>query len=219
MRPRAIEKLRLFLPEQRLALAAKRGIEPPGPVEHRPPHRHVGADWNAATLFVYERLLPIIEDRDRSPEIAVRFRQPRRRRRAPDRADRTTGVVETGIGQQRRDSLDQPCLRYHDIVVRKRHQSGGDGGEPEVERVRFPLAQFTEISEADRERLCQARDHPFGIVGGVVVDDKHVPAAGNCVHRREAFEGRPQQLAAVERANQDRRTQGYWRFGRSHGVG
>src|SRR4051812_1573160 len=66
---RAAEKLGLCLAAEGIAYPAELRVELSHAIEQRSPHRHVGAERHALAFFEHERCGPVIEDRQRAPQI------------------------------------------------------------------------------------------------------------------------------------------------------
>src|SRR5688572_30636669 len=93
-RTRAGQELRLLLTEQRAAATAELRMKAADARDERAPDRHIHTQWHFAAFLEDERIVAVVQDRKRSPEVAAMLVEPRRWNAGPQRTDGTAGVVD-----------------------------------------------------------------------------------------------------------------------------
>ena len=109
-------------------------------------------------------------------------------RASPDGSDRTTGVLNRGIRQQRAARGFEPPRGHTNVVVGERDDGRLGRAKARVERAGFSLAWLEEVAERHGIAAHAIRHNRARIIRGVVVDDEHVPPETGRMRAREAVE-------------------------------
>ena len=147
----------------------------------------------------------MILDRDRSPEIAAIEVEPARRLGLPNRADRAPGIDQRCVEPRKRSGRRiEPAVRDPDVVVCECDDFAFGRLDPGVQRARSTLPGLEQVAERYGKCGDVPFDDPARVVGGIVVDDNHIPTErwGN-LHAREVYQGLVEQIRSVIRSDQD----------------
>jgi hypothetical protein len=189
---RADAPLAHFLPEERARLSSGVRIEQARAIERGSAERHVDPERNPRAEC--HGLSAVVEQRDHRPLAAIRFRQPARARRPPDRQHASAHIIAVqaieGI-----DGAVEPIRFDPYVVIGRQDHVAGRERDARVQGRAPALCALEGISQRDGKRPCGRFHDASRVIRRVVVYHDHFPRA-----RRLDLRETRQRVAQVGRA-------------------
>src|SRR5688572_21605274 len=156
--PCAGQKLRLLLAEQRAAAPAQLGMKATDARDERAPDRQIHTQRDLATVLEDERVVTVVQDGERSPEVAAMLVEPRRWRAGPQRTDGPACVVDRLVLLESMAGTLEPIRLDDDVIVSESNDVAGSTCDTGIQRKRLSLTRFEDVGDRDGGRLREVRD-------------------------------------------------------------